>query len=118
MIMSAVQELEDAAMEEPSAEGGARLNRLAVLKIGSRFGDPNIGEGVARLEAASPDITDNTVVKNLASTKLVPELDEVARKLPEEELKPFIAEVVEQAKKGNTEQLAQLVKGRLKEIRK
>jgi len=119
VLSSAVRELEATpATGEETPEGGAKVNRLAVLTVGARFGDPNFGEGLARLQSASADLADEKVIKNLASTRLIPELDEIARSLPEDQIKDFVAAVIEPAKKGDTQRIAKLVSDRLEGIRK
>jgi hypothetical protein len=121
LISSAVRELEESgppAGETPPEEGAPKLDRLAVLKVGARFADPKLGEGISRLEAASPDLADERAVRGLASSKLVPELDEVARSLPPEEVKAFADAILEPARRGDTERVTELVTIRLKEIRR
>jgi len=119
LLSSAVRELESTtATGGETPEAGGKVDRLAVLKVNARFGHPNFGKGLILLEAASPDLTDDKVVKSLASTRLIPELDEIGRSLPEDQIKDFVAAVIEPAKKGDTERIAKVVSDKLEGIRK
>jgi hypothetical protein len=99
-------------------EGQDKLDRAAVLKVAARFSDPTLGEGVARLEAASPELKSNaTLVQALAKSGAVPELDRLAAKATPGELATLAADVTTAARTGTAAQaaaqVAVLVKARL-----
>ena len=121
LMTAAVTELETAppaAKVGAPSKGSKKLDRLGVLMIDARFGDPNLGRGIDDLEVANPGISEERVLKNLAATKLVPEIDEIARKLPPEEVQVFAETIVDQARRGSVPGITALVTAKLKEIRK
>jgi hypothetical protein len=124
LLSSAVRELEvatttpvEAPGEAPAEEGG-QIDELGVLRVGSRFSDPRLGEGISRLEAATPELAEDRVVRNLAASGMVPELDEVARSLPPAELSTFAAAIAEESRRGDTQRVNELISTRLREIRR
>ena len=97
LLMDAMRELE--AVE--------KLDEKAVLEVAARFNEKDTGEGTKRVEkeVLEAEIRDDgstikaaiernkaRVIK-LGDTKAVPELDYIARALPEEEFKVFAEEV-------------------------
>ncbi len=98
-------------------ESQDKLDRATVLKVAERFSDPTLGEGVARLEAANPELkTNNAVVQALAKSGTVPELDRLAAKATPDELAALAADVSVAARAGTpaqaATQVAALVKAR------
>jgi hypothetical protein len=88
------------------------LDRTTVLKVGEKFADPQFGEGVARIERANPEITTNkTVVRNLAASRSLADLDRIARTTPEREMEGLAEEVLAAAK-TRSNRLEALVKKR------
>jgi hypothetical protein len=65
--------------------------------VATRFGDPKLGEGILRLEATNQALKDNAVATTVASSGAVPELDLIARTLPETELQTFSNQLAEVA---------------------
>lgn len=106
-------------MKAPADElkGQVTLERAAVLKVEDRFSNPQLGEGISQLENFDERFrSDDKVVKTLAATALVPELDRVARKLPEAERKPFAETVLKHAAEGKTEALSELIRTKNREL--
>jgi hypothetical protein len=94
-------------------ESQDKLDRAAVLKVAERFSDPTLGEGVARLEAANPELkTNNTMVQALAKSGAVPELDRLAARATPTELDALATDLTTAARAGGAEQVAALVKAR------
>lgn len=94
-------------------ESQDKLDRAAVLKVAERFSDPTLGEGVARLEAANPELkTNNTMVQALAKSGAVPELDRLAARATPAELDALATDLTTAARAGGAEQVAALVKAR------
>lgn len=61
-----------------------RLTRTRVTPVLERFAAPGTGEGIARLEATQPELTNSDVARTIALSRQVPELDALARRLNEE----------------------------------
>jgi hypothetical protein len=94
-------------------EGQERLDRATVLRVAERFADPALGEGMTRLESASPELrTNTTLVQALARSGVVPELDRLAAKVPPAELAALATEVTAAARTGSA-QVATLVRERM-----
>ncbi|HVG21690.1 MAG TPA: hypothetical protein VNI02_21830 [Blastocatellia bacterium] len=104
--------------EDEEPEGGARIDRLAVLKVGERFAHPKFGEGITLLENESAEIKEDAVVKTLVQSGTIPELDEVGRRLDEAQRKAFVKEVVEQARQGGAEKVREVISQKVREIRR
>ncbi|MDT5062497.1 MAG: hypothetical protein QOH63_2956 [Acidobacteriota bacterium] len=78
---------------EKESEGG--LDRTAVHKVAANFADPQLGQGLARLENASPGILDKpAVVNKLIESGKLHELDRNARQSSEQELTDLAREFV------------------------
>jgi hypothetical protein len=93
-------------------EGQDKLDRASVLKVAERFADPTLGEGLAKLEAANPELKANaTVVQALAKSGAVPELDRLAASATPAELATLAADIGTAARAGST-QVAAVVKAR------
>ncbi|HEX8853947.1 MAG TPA: hypothetical protein VF754_10700, partial [Pyrinomonadaceae bacterium] len=115
LMESALRELLAKKRADPTS-GEERIERTEVLNVSERFSNKRLGEGLARLERANPELKENVkLAKNLASAGIVTELDRVARTLPEEEFKSFTEEVTEATRRGASERLVELVKKRSEE---
>jgi hypothetical protein len=103
----------------PAEQPAERLDRATVLKVSERFADPRLGEGLLRLEQASGELRSNDrALRTLAQSGAVPELDLVARSLQDDELDGFARELSEVARRGESEAVGALVRGRLGELRR
>ena len=116
LVEGALTELREAHRDivdkaEPMEEGvRPLLDRETVLKVAQRYSDPEFGSGTMRLEAAEPTLRDNEkFIRTVARAQAVPQLDLVARRLPDEELPDFAAEVLSHGNAGRTEALAKLI---------
>jgi hypothetical protein len=115
LMESGLRDLLAAKGADPDT-GKERIGRAEVLKVSERFSNKRLGEGLARLEQANPELKENAkIVKNLASAGVVAELDRVARTLAESEVKGFTDELAEAARRGASEQLVELVRKRSEE---
>ena len=93
------------------------LDRASVLKVAQRYADPDFGKGVVRLETTQPQLKENeAVIRTVTRAGLVPQLDLVARQLPENKVADFASQVRELGEAGKTEALAQLINVKLGEI--
>ena len=106
LLTAAVAELE---ARRPDA---APLTEREVFAVAERFGDPRLGEGVARLEAADVAATAPAVRNAVASSGVAPELDRVARDLPAAELPDFSRRVADAATRSDTAALRELARVR------
>lgn len=105
--------------ETPSEPTPPRpIDRADVLRVAERFGDPRLGEGLSRLEAADSRLTtDPTVVNTLANSGNVVALDQIARNLTPAELTSFSRELTTVARGGSTVGVNSLIRNRLEGIR-
>ena len=86
--------LTEGAMRE--FEAHEKLDHGAALSVVTRFSQPALGEGIARLEKVSPEIAGSErVIKALATSGRLPEIDRLASAADEEELKVFADRLVE-----------------------
>jgi hypothetical protein len=93
------------------------LDRASVMKVAQRYSDPDFGKGIARLEATQPTLRDNeTVIKTLTRAAVVPQLDLVARQLPEKDFAAFASDVRKLSEAGKADALNQLINAKLGEI--
>ena len=106
MLSAAVAELE---ARHPDA---APLTEREVFAVAERFGDPRLGEGVARLEAADVAATAPAVRNAVAGSGVAPELDRVARDLPAAELPDFNRRVADAATRNDISALRALARVR------
>lgn len=106
LLTAAVAELE---ARRPDA---APLTEREVFAVAERFGDPRLGEGVARLEAADAATAAPAVRSALATSGVAPELDRVARDLPAAELPDFSRRVADAAARNDTTTLRELARVR------
>ena len=103
-----------AAVAELEARGPADvpLTEREVFAVAERFGDPRLGEGVARLEAANEAAAAPNVRRAVAGSGVAPELDRVARDLPAAELPDFSRRVADAATRNDTVALRELARVR------
>jgi hypothetical protein len=80
----------DGAMSE--LEALPKLDIGPVSDVVSRYSDPQLGEGVARLVSADTTFANDATLHKIAQSKEVPELDKVVRSLPDSELVAFLQE--------------------------
>lgn len=93
------------------------LNQRAVSKVAARFDHPRMGEGLRRLEDALPDLKKNArLIKRIAESGRVPELDRMVRLMPEEELASFAKELSAAAKAKDEKKLHTLLESRIKKM--
>jgi hypothetical protein len=102
LLAAAVNELEAV---KPAA---APLTEREVFVVADRFGDPRLGEGVAKLEAADASLAQPAARTALANSGVAPELDRVARDLPAAELSVFSERVASAALANDTATLKTL----------
>lgn len=106
LLTAAVAELE---ARRPDA---TPLTEREVFAVAERFGDPRLGEGVARLEAADETAAAPNVRRVVAGSGVAPELDRVARDLPAAELPDFSRRVADAATRNDTAALRELARVR------
>lgn len=98
-------------------KGEKKLSEQSVNKVNDRFSQPEVGTGIEKIESGLNLNRDQVI--SLASTKSIPELDFVARTLPEESLTSFTDELKERLS-GEKPQapatLAKFIKTKMKEI--
>lgn len=118
LMEGAIRELESLKpVEQATTDPKATIEKAEVLKVADRFSSPQLGEGLSQLENIDERFkSDNKVVKTLAATELVPELDRIARKLPAAERKTFADTVLEHAATGKTQRLSELIVAKNKEV--
>jgi hypothetical protein len=87
------------------------LDQSAALAVTTRFNEPELGEGIARLEKVTPDLgTNATLIRNVAGSGAVPELDRLVRLVKtDEELQALSETLVVTAKTGEPERVAELI---------
>jgi hypothetical protein len=102
LLTAAVAEL------EASRPDNAPLTEREVFAVAERFGDPRLGEGVARIEATDAAVAAPAVRSALATSGVVPELDRVARDLPDANLPEFTRLVADAASRNDTAALRKL----------
>lgn len=91
------------------------LNRITILKVAERFADPQMGEGMLRMEATNSQFKeDPKIIEALVQSGLVPELDRVGRQIKDADLPDFAAKLVEAARGGEIETIKELIQGRMK----
>lgn len=123
LLNAAIRELEaakttvtpDPAMPDATEE---RLARSGVATVAERFGDPRLGEGLARLQGSDAALAEDKVVSALADSGAVPELDRVARTLAPPDLTAFAAELLTTARGGSAIDLAALIRRKDQELRR
>lgn len=112
LMNAALTEFETAKEESPE-----KLNKPSVITVGARFSQPQLGEGLKRLEALDDSFKDDATITTLAQSGKVPELDEAARHLRDEDLRVFAKELSKLAKAGKVEESGELIKRRLTELK-
>jgi hypothetical protein len=127
LLKSAVHDLSMASTVSPQAftgvisettpEGQPSLDRPEVLKVAERFGDPRLGEGLARLDEVNPTLKENLqVADTLVQSGAVIELDKLARTLPAAELSTFSQELVTVSQSQGNLAAGNLIRQRLEGI--
>jgi hypothetical protein len=107
--------LMDAAIAE--WESQERVDRTAVLKVAARFATPQLGEGLVRLETANAALrTNDTIVRNLALSGAVPELDRLGRLVDATALATLARELEEVSRERAPAEIATFIKSRLEDI--
>jgi hypothetical protein len=92
------------------------LDQAAVLRVAERFSAPRLGEGIARLERANPNLRDNkTLVKNIAASGSLEELDRLGRTTPDGDLPKLARDVEAAARTPRSTRLGALVRERTRE---
>ena len=115
LAKSVIRELEK-PLGQPPPEGSeaVTLDRSAVLQVNERFSDPQLGEGLLRLEAANPEVSGSAaVIKTLSESGVVPEIDKLARTLPDDQVAELSRNLIELSKQGDTAGINSLVTSRL-----
>ena len=80
------------ALKKESRQGG--LDQAAVDRVAANFADPQLGEGLARLEKINPELRDDKIVKKLIDTDQLHKLDRHARRLSDDSLANLAKDVV------------------------
>jgi hypothetical protein len=112
-------------LEKSKPETGEAIDKLSALSVSSRFTQPQFGEGLKRLDSLrgqteaekAVDLQDDKIVKTLAQAGVVPELDEVARRLSNESLKEFAGTLAAAARTGDASKSAELVNKTLNRLK-
>jgi hypothetical protein len=92
-------------------ESPRTIDRFSALRVSTRFGDPQLGEGIARLEAIKPSLGEASITGNLARAEIVPELDRLARAADDETLAKLADELEKVARTEKPEAIAAFVMG-------
>ncbi|SMF27746.1 hypothetical protein SAMN02745866_01767 [Alteromonadaceae bacterium Bs31] len=101
ILRSAIRELDRSSVvgEIP------RLNRLRAIGVTERFSVNKLGEGISRLQNTASDFDeDDQVSETLAETGRVPELDIVASRLKDSELRVFSSDLLNTIREGDGDQ--------------
>ena len=107
LMAAAMKEIEKATPEEPDADG---LGRKDVAKVGERFSEPEMGEGIASLEAAEPELKENDAfMDKVAESGLAPEMDRAARMLQDDEKAEFAAKLLQATETEDPEAVGKLI---------
>jgi len=89
----------------------ATLDLSGANSIARRFGDPNLGQGLTRVQALVPDlIATPATILTVAESGAMPELDLLGQKLSDADLKTLGTQVVTIAKSGAADAPAQIAK--------
>jgi hypothetical protein len=98
-------------------ETGEATERKSVLGVRERYSAPGFGEGLMRLERAAQDLgQDKNLVKKVAQSGAVPELDALARMASERDLARLADEVSSHARADSARKLGEFARSRFKEI--
>jgi hypothetical protein len=94
----------------------ARLSLADVLVVTERYADPHLGEGLNRVQALREDLrSDESVLRTLASCGLIPELDQLCRKIDASLLVQFAEVLAPTAAAGDPAAVHKLIEDRRKE---
>lgn len=118
MLSSAKFERSETLIEGALVELRAldRMDRASVLRVAQRYSDPELSNGMLRLEAADPTLTADAARRTVGAAAIVPELDLIGRRLPEDRFLAFAQQVGTLANAGQRQQLRELVLRTLPEI--
>lgn len=104
--------------EELGRDG--RLTRYNLRQLAERYGDPQFGEGLARLESVNAEIKNNVTVQiALAQSLTVPELERLSRLLEGDSLRRMATELESLAKSTATDRptrIRQFILSNLEEV--
>jgi hypothetical protein len=95
-------------------ESPRTIDRFTALRVSTRFGDPQLGEGIARLETIQPGLGEANIAGKLARAEIVPELDKLARTADDETLARLAGELEAIAVEEEPEAIAAFVKSQMK----
>jgi hypothetical protein len=102
-------------------EGLDTVDRKSVAEVTERYTESEFGEGIALLESKDEALTtDKRVTESIAGSGAVPELDRLAKKMTDAELKEFSKELIIVAKSGDGPQkdnVRKLVEDRLMDMK-
>lgn len=97
-----------------------RLKKLSAIRVSERFSENKLGEGVARLQSIASDYDDDTdVAESVVRSGKVPELDKLARRLNDSDLRVFSNRLIDSVSTNSGPQpdtVAQLVEERISEL--
>lgn len=111
LFTAALVELEAAVAPVGEEEPRPQLAQAATARVAERFGDPRMGEGIARLTAAEPELaSDARLVARVAASGTVPELDAAVRAMPDDAVPAFAARVAELARADDAAGIAALLR--------
>ncbi len=96
-----------------------RLNRAEVLRMSNRYSGFGFGEGILALERVNENLTKtNKVIKALARSGKIPEIDKLGRLIGKNELPGLANELVRLGKPNNRKLISKFVEKKLKELEK
>ncbi len=96
---------------KPTNPDNDLIDRASVIRVSSRFTQPDFGEGLSRLEKADPNFgTNKKIIDGLVDSGKVPELDKLAREFTPVEFEKFAKELAETASSEGTAQPAEVAK--------
>ncbi len=103
-VRAAVKEISNIDTK-PTDPDNDLIDRASVIKVSSRFTQPDFGEGLSRLEKSDPSFgTNKKIIEGLVDSGKVPELDKLARELTPVEFEKFAKELAETASSEGTAQ--------------
>lgn len=86
----------------------AAIDRAAALNVTSRYSDPHLGEGLARLKQIDAGLNDAAVIDAIASCDSAPELDRIGRSPDSAALAAIATQVITLAKTPGPDSLGKL----------
>jgi hypothetical protein len=97
-------------------DGHETIDRATVLSVAERFGDPQSGEGLRRLEAQVPQLTKPKPALGIGQADIAIDLDRVARATPDAELSALGQKLLPLATAGKKDALRDLVDEQLERL--